>query len=106
MIIIPFRRKAGLWDFTLKPVSFHKYLVKWGLYRITGTFEIQGVPVNVEILTGVRFFRPQFAIGFFFDKESFGRLSEKLSGIRVDFLDAIGIDLQVLDFLKLEDLYF
>ena len=87
-------------------MSFHKYLVKWGLYRITGTFEIQGVPVNVEILTGRRFFRPQFAIGFFFDKESFGRLSEKLSGIRVDFLDAIGMDLQVLKFLEIKDLYF
>ena len=85
-----------MWDFTLKPVEILKNLVAGGLYRVTGTFDIGGIPVHVEILTGTRFGRPQFAVGFSFDQESFGKLSEKLSGIGVDFLDVIGLDLAVM----------
>ena len=88
-------RGVGIWDFTLKPVEFLKKLEKNGLYRFTGTFYIVTVPIHVEILTGIRFGRPQFAVGFAFDKESFGKLSEQLSGIGIDFLDAIGLDLEV-----------
>ena len=88
-------RGVGLWDFSLKPVEFLKKMEKNGLYRFTGTFDIEGVPIHVEILTGIRFGRYQFAVGFAFDKESFGKLSEKLSGIGIDFLDVIGLDLEV-----------
>ena len=73
-----------------------KKLEKNGLFRLTGTFSIGGVPIHVEVLTGIRFGRPQFAVGFSFDKESFGKLSEKLSGIGIDFLDVIGLDLEVM----------
>ncbi|XP_068704567.1 uncharacterized protein [Montipora foliosa] len=86
---------AGLWDFTLRPVEMLKKLEKNGLFRLTGTFSIGGVPVHVEVLTGTRFGRRQFAVGFSFDKESFGKLSEKLSGIGIDFLDVIGLNLEV-----------
>ena len=97
-----FYRGAGLWDFTLMPVEFVKKLEKNGLYRLTGTFGIGGVPVHVEILTGIRFGRIAFAVGFSFDKESYGALAEKLSGIGVDFLNVIGLDLEVVgsDFFK------
>ena len=84
-----------MWDFTLRPVEMVRKLEQFGLYRLTGTFYIVSVPVHVELLTGLKFGRPQFAIGFSFDKESFGKLSEQLSGIGVDFLDAIGLDLEV-----------
>ena len=88
-------RGAGLWDFTLNPVEFFKKMEKNGLYRFTGTFHIVTVPVHVEILTGISLGRTQFAVGFTFDKESFGKLSEQLSGIGIDFLDVIGQGLEV-----------
>jgi len=78
-------------------VELLKKLEKNGLYRITGTFKIADVPVHVEILTGIRFGRPQFAVGFAFDQESYGALAKKLSGIGVDFLDVIGLNLEVIN---------
>ena len=44
----------------------------------------------------MKYARPQFAVGFSFDQESYGKLSEQLSGIGVDFLDVIGLNLEVL----------
>ena len=44
----------------------------------------------------MKYARPQFAVGFSFDQESFGKLSEQLSGIGVDFLDVIGLNLEVI----------
>ena len=98
-------RGAGLWDFTLRPVEMLKKLEKNGLFRLTGTFSIGGVPIHVEVLTGRRFGRLQFAVGFSFDKESFGKLSEKLSGIGIDFLDVIGLDLEVMVAKRSEHLW-
>ena len=89
-------RGAGLWDFTLEPVEYLRKLEKTGIYRITGSFDIVGVPIHVEVLTGVKYARPQFAVGFSFDQESYGKLSEQLSGIGVDFLDVIGLNLEVI----------
>ena len=89
-------RGAGLWDFTLEPVEYLRKLDKSGIYRITGSFDIVGVPIHVEVLTGMKYARPQFAVGFSFDQESFGKLSEQLSGIGVDFLDVIGLNLEVI----------
>ncbi|CAH3028156.1 unnamed protein product [Porites evermanni] len=86
---------AGLWDFTLEPVEYLRKLEKTGIYRITGSFDIVGVPIHVEVLTGVKYARPQFAVGFSFDQESYGKLSEQLSGIGVDFLDVIGLNLEI-----------
>ena len=51
--------------------------------------------MHVEILTGTRFARPAFAVGFSFDRESYGKLAEKLSGIGVDFLDKLGLEFEV-----------
>ena len=79
----------------MRPVELLRKIDKFGVYRFTGTVDIGGVPCHVEIITGFRFGRPTFAVGFSFDSESFGALSEKLSGIGVDFLDAIGLELQV-----------
>ncbi|XP_058970157.2 uncharacterized protein [Pocillopora verrucosa] len=86
---------AGLWDFTMKPVELLRKIDKVGVYRFTGSIDAGGVPIHVEVITGYRFGRPTFAVGFSFDSESFGALSEKLSGIGVDFLDAIGLELQI-----------
>ena len=47
-------------------------------------------------MTGIKYARPQFAVGFSFDQESYGKLSEQLSGIGVDFLDVIGLNLEVI----------
>ena len=88
-------RGAGIWDFSMKPVELLRKIDKVGVYRFTGSIDAGGVPIHVEIITGYRFGRPTFAVGFAFDSESFGKLSEKLSGIGVDFLDALGLELQV-----------
>ena len=79
----------------MAPAEFARKLEQFGLYRFTGTIDAGGVPIHAEILAGYKFGRPQFAIGFSFDKESYGKLAEKLSGIKVDFLDSLGIDLEV-----------
>ena len=79
----------------MKPVELLRKIDKVGVYRFTGTIDAGGVPIHVEIITGYRFGRLTFAVGFAFDSESFGKLSEKLSGIGVDFLDALGLELQV-----------
>ena len=44
----------------------------------------------------MKYARSQFAVGFSFDQESYGKLSEQLSGIGVDFLDVIGLNLEVI----------
>ena len=88
-------RGAGIWDFTMRPVELLRKIAKVGVYRFTGSIDAGGVPIHVEIITGFRFGRPTFAVGFAFDSESFGKLSEKLSGIGIDFLDAIGLELEV-----------
>ena len=84
-----------MWDFEMAPAEFARKLQRFGLYRFTGTIDVGGVPIHAEILAGYKYGRPQFAIGLSFDKESYGKLSEKLSGINVDFLDSLGIDLEV-----------
>ena len=88
-------RGIGLWDFTMAPAELVRKLEKGGLTRFTASISAGGVPVHVEILAGMRFGRPQFAVGFSFDSESYGKLAEKLSGIGVDFLDKLGFELQV-----------
>ena len=88
-------RGIGLWDFTLKPAQFLKKLEKNGVFRFTASIDAGGVPIHVEIITGIRFGRPAFAVGFAFDRESFGKVAEKLSGIGVDFLDKLGFELEV-----------
>lgn len=88
-------RGAGIWDFTMRPVELLRKIDKVAVYRFTGSIDAGGVPIHVEIITGLRFGRPTFAVGFAFDSESFGKLSEKLSGIGIDFLDALGLELQV-----------
>jgi hypothetical protein len=88
-------RAAGLLNIRLSPVSFAYSMKTLSTFRVTGSLNIFGVPVHVEILTnpnkGVRI----FAIGFSFDGESFGALSKRLSGYEISFLDVLGIDLQV-----------
>ena len=79
----------------MAPAELLQKLAKGGLIRFTASINAGGVPIHVEILTGIRFGRPQFAVGFSFDSESFGKLAEKLSGIGVDFLDKLGLELQV-----------
>ena len=64
-------------------------------FRVTGSLNIFGVPVHVEVLTNPNKMNRIFAIGFSFDGESFGALSERLSGYKVNFLDVLGIDLSV-----------
>ena len=90
-----FYRGAGLWDFTLKPVEFVKKLERIGMCHFTGTFYIENVQVHVEILTKMKFPKPQFAVGFALDKASFGKLVRQSSGIGIDFLDVIGQGLEV-----------
>ncbi|XP_020601762.1 uncharacterized protein LOC110040832 [Orbicella faveolata] len=98
---------AGIWDFTMKPVELLRKIDKVGVYRFTGSIDAGGVPIHVEIITGIRFGRPTFAVGFAFDSESFGKLSEKLSGIGVDFLDALGLELQIgISFHPTEEIGF
>ena len=88
-------RGAGIWDFSMKPVELLRKIDKVGVYRFTGSIDAGGIPIHVEIITGYRFGKKTFAAGFAFDSESYGKLSKKLSGIGVDFLDALGLELQV-----------
>ena len=64
-------------------------------FRVTGSINVFGVPVHIEVLTNPNKIPGLFAIGFSFDGESFGALSERLSGHKVDFLHVLGIDLSV-----------
>ncbi|CAB3978528.1 sushi, von Willebrand factor type A, EGF and pentraxin domain-containing 1-like [Paramuricea clavata] len=88
-------KAAGLLNIKLSPASFAYSMKTLSTFRVTGSLNIFGVPVHVEILTnpnkGVRI----FAIGFSFDGESFGALSKRLSGYGISFLDVLGIDLQI-----------
>ena len=79
----------------MKPAQLVRKLEKNGVFRFTASIDVGGVPVHVEILTGIRFARITFAVGFAFDRESFGKVAEKLSGIGVDFLDKLGLELEV-----------
>lgn len=79
----------------MAPVEILRKLEKNGLFRFTASVSLGGVPIHVEILTGTRFARPAFAVGFSFDRESYGKLAEKLSGIGVDFLDKLGLEFEV-----------
>ena len=88
-------RGVGLWDFTMRPAQLVRKLVKNGVFRFTSSIDLGGVPVHIEILTGIRFARRTFAVGFSFDRESYGKLAEKLSGIGVDFLDKLGLEFEV-----------
>ena len=80
----------------MKPAQLLRKLEKNGVFRFTASIDVGGVPIHVEILTGIRFARITFAVGFAFDRESFGKVAEKLSGIGVDFLDKLGLELEVL----------
>ncbi|XP_048580608.1 uncharacterized protein LOC5507741 isoform X2 [Nematostella vectensis] len=88
-------KNIGLWDFEMRPVEFARGLSKGGIFRFTSSIDANGVPVHVEILTGRKFNRIVFAVGFSFDRESFGKLAEKLSGIGVDFLDKLGLEFEI-----------
>ena len=88
-------RKIGLWEFTMSPAQLTRKLVRNGVIRFTSSLDLGGVPVHIEILTGIRFGRPTFAVGFSFDRYSYGKLAEKLSGIGVDFLDKLGLEFEV-----------
>ena len=79
----------------MRPAQLVRKLVKNGVFRFTSSIDLGGVPVHIEILTGIRFARPTFAVGFSFDRESYGKLAEKLSGIGVDFLDKLGVEFEV-----------
>lgn len=79
----------------MKPAQLLRKLEKNGVFRFTASIDVGGVPIHVEILTGIRFARITFAVGFAFDRESFGKVAEKLSGIGVDFLDKLGLELEV-----------
>ena len=79
----------------MQPAQLVRKLVKNGVFRFTSSIDLEGVPVHVEILTGIRFGRPTFAVGFAFDRESYGKLAKKLSGIGVDFLDKLGLEFEV-----------
>ena len=93
-------RGIGLWDFTMRPAQLLRKLEKNGVFRFTASIDVGGVPIHVEILTGIRFARITFAVGFAFDRESFGKVAEKLSGIGVDFLDKLGVELEVKGIYK------
>lgn len=93
------RRRVGIWNFTMAPAQLLRNLQRNGVFRFTASIDALGVPVHVEVLAGVRFARPTFAVGFSFDRGSFGRLAEKLSGIDVDFLDKFGVELEVVRIL-------
>ena len=95
VLTLVFSRSAGIWDFNMAPADFAYKLTKGGTFRFTATITAGGVPFFVEIITGIRVGRPLFAVGFSFDRESFGKLSEKLSGIGVDFLDKLGVEFEV-----------
>lgn len=79
----------------MSPASFSRKLADSSTFRFTSAINAAGVPVHVEVLTTVRFNRIGFAVGFAFDRESFGALAAKLSDIDVDFLNALGIEFEV-----------
>ena len=79
----------------MAPAQVVRKLERNGVFRFTASIDVGGVPIHVEILTGVRFGRKTFAVGFAFDRESYGKLAEKLSGIGVDFLDKLGLEFEV-----------
>ncbi|KAJ7381164.1 hypothetical protein OS493_004763 [Desmophyllum pertusum] len=79
----------------MQPAQLLRKLEKNGVFRFTASIDAGGVPIHVEILTGIRFARTTFAVGFACDRESFEKMAEKLSGIGVDFLDKIGLELEV-----------
>ena len=79
----------------MAPAELVRKLAKNGVYRFSGSVGAGSAPVHIEILAGLRFARPTFAVGFSFVHEPFGRLTEKLSGIRVHFLDVLGTQFEV-----------
>ena len=76
-------------------MSYAYNMKKLSTFRVTGSVDVFGVPVHVEVLTNPNKAHRIFAIGFSFDGESFGALSKRLSGHQISFLDVLGIDLQV-----------
>ena len=88
-------RAAGLLNLKLEPASYAYSMKTLSTFRVTGSVDVFGVPVHVEILTNPNKASRTFAIGFSFDGESFGALSKRLSGYDISFLDVLGIDLQV-----------
>lgn len=91
-----------MWDFELQPAEFAYKLNKAiNVKRFTGSIVIEGVPVHVETILITKMFRIGLAVGFSFDGESYGKLAKKLSGVGVDFLDKIGLQLEVQEFNKL-----
>ena len=83
----------------MAPAQVVRKLEKNGVFRFTSSIDVGSVPIHVEILTGVRFGRKTFAVGFAFDRESYGKLAEKLSGIGVDFLNKLGLEFEVKVFV-------
>ena len=88
-------RAADLFTITLEDASYAYSMKTLSTFRVTGSIVISGVPVHVEVLTNPNKMSRLFAIGFSFDGESFGALSQRLSGHKVNFLDVLGIDLSV-----------
>ncbi|KAK3707599.1 hypothetical protein QZH41_017860, partial [Actinostola sp. cb2023] len=88
-------KKVGIWDFTMTPASFASKVAKSGTFRFSSAINIKGVPIHVEVLTALRFNRICFAVGFIFDRESFGALAEKLSDINIDFLNSLGVEFEI-----------
>ena len=79
----------------LEQASYAYSMKTFSTFRVTGSLVVFGVPVHVEILTNPNKATRLFAIGFSFDGESFGALSERLSGYQIGFLDVLGLDLSV-----------
>ena len=79
----------------LARASYAYNMQTFSTFRVTGSLDVFGVPVQVEILTNPNKASRLFAIGFSFDGESFGALSKRLSGFQINFLDFLGRYLSV-----------
>ena len=59
---------------------------------------VDGIPLHLEIIASLRGTRWLFALGFFFDGESFGAAIGKISGKKLadgGFMDNVGVDVAV-----------
>ena len=67
-------------------------------FRFTATKFVDGIPLHLEIIASLRGTRWLFALGFFFDGESFGAAIGKISGKKLadgGFFDNVGVDVAV-----------
>ena len=96
-------RAIKVWNFEIGPCSIgYDFLDGWletlTPFRFSATKLVDGIPLHLEVIASLRGARWLFAVGFFFDGESFGAAMGKISGKKLadgGFFDNVGVDVAV-----------